>query len=50
VVCGKVKPHVQRAFPLAEASQTLAAVERGGTVGKVVLTVARSPHQAGRAR
>ncbi|HEX3849122.1 MAG TPA: NADP-dependent oxidoreductase [Steroidobacteraceae bacterium] len=39
VASGKVKPHVQRSFPLADASQALAAVEHGGTVGKVVLSL-----------
>lgn len=40
VASGKVKPHIQRTYPLQEASTALAAVESGGTVGKIVLTVA----------
>lgn len=40
VASGKVKPHIQRTYALQEASSALAAVERGGTVGKIVLTVA----------
>jgi NADPH:quinone reductase-like Zn-dependent oxidoreductase len=40
VASGKVRPHVQRTFPLEEASQALAAVEHGGTVGKIVLSLA----------
>lgn len=39
VASGKVKPHIQRTYPLQEASTALAAVERGGTVGKIVLTL-----------
>jgi NADPH:quinone reductase-like Zn-dependent oxidoreductase len=39
VASGRVKPHVQRTYPLQEASTALAAVERGGTVGKIILTV-----------
>jgi len=37
---GRVKPHVDRTFGLAEAGEALAAVEQGHTRGKVVLTVA----------
>ncbi len=40
IASGKVKPHVQRTYMLQEASQGLAAVEHGGTVGKIVLAVA----------
>lgn len=40
VASGKVKPHVQRAYPLEQASQALAAVEHGGIVGKIVLSMA----------
>jgi len=40
VASGKVKPHIQRTYSLQEASTALAAVERGGTVGKIVLTLA----------
>lgn len=36
---GKVKPHVQKAFRLEEASQALAALEQGGSVGKIVLSL-----------
>ena len=39
VASGKVKVHVQQEFPLHEAARALAAVEKGRTVGKVVLTV-----------
>jgi NADPH:quinone reductase-like Zn-dependent oxidoreductase len=39
VASGKVKPHVQRTFRLEEAAQALAAVEHGGTVGKIVLSL-----------
>jgi NADPH:quinone reductase-like Zn-dependent oxidoreductase len=37
VVSGKVKPHVDKTFPLLRAREALAAVEKGGTVGKIVL-------------
>jgi NADPH:quinone reductase-like Zn-dependent oxidoreductase len=39
VASGKVKPHVQKTYPLAEAAQALNSVERGDSVGKIVLTV-----------
>ncbi|WP_213775025.1 NADP-dependent oxidoreductase [Bradyrhizobium sp. dw_78] len=39
VVTGKVKPYVQQTFPLKAAAEALAAVEKGHSVGKVVLTV-----------
>jgi NADPH:quinone reductase-like Zn-dependent oxidoreductase len=39
VAAGKVKPHIQRTYPLQEAAQALAAVAKGASVGKVVLTV-----------
>jgi NADPH:quinone reductase-like Zn-dependent oxidoreductase len=39
VVSGKVKPHVQKAFPLEQAANALGAVEGGHSVGKLVLTV-----------
>ena len=39
VASGKVTTHIQRTYRLQEASQALAVVERGGTVGKIVLTV-----------
>jgi NADPH:quinone reductase-like Zn-dependent oxidoreductase len=39
VASGKVKPHVQRTFPLKSAAEALAAVEQGHSVGKVILTV-----------
>ncbi|MBR0847220.1 NADP-dependent oxidoreductase [Bradyrhizobium diazoefficiens] len=35
---GKLKPHIQATFPLEQAAQALATVERGHTAGKVVLT------------
>jgi NADPH:quinone reductase-like Zn-dependent oxidoreductase len=37
IVEGKVKPHVQKVFPLASAAQALALVEGGHSIGKVVL-------------
>ncbi len=37
---GKVKPHIQKVFPLSAAADALASVERGHSVGKVVLAVA----------
>jgi NADPH:quinone reductase-like Zn-dependent oxidoreductase len=40
VTSGKVKPHVQKTFPLSSAADALASVERGHAVGKVVLKVA----------
>ena len=39
VASGKVKPHVQKTYPLAEAAQAMKCVEQGESVGKVVLTV-----------
>jgi NADPH:quinone reductase-like Zn-dependent oxidoreductase len=39
VASGKVTTHLQRTYRLQEASQALAVVEQGGTVGKIVLTV-----------
>jgi NADPH:quinone reductase-like Zn-dependent oxidoreductase len=39
VTAGKVKPHVEKTYPLAEASQALAAVEKSHPVGKIVLTI-----------
>ena len=36
---GKVRPYIQRTFPLKAAADALAAVEQGHSVGKVVLTV-----------
>jgi NADPH:quinone reductase-like Zn-dependent oxidoreductase len=36
---GKVKPFVNRTFPLARAADALAAVERGHSKGKTVLTM-----------
>jgi NADPH:quinone reductase-like Zn-dependent oxidoreductase len=40
VTAGKVKPHVQRTFPLSAAADALASVEKGHSVGKIVLKVA----------
>ncbi|MBU6462296.1 MAG: NADP-dependent oxidoreductase [Bradyrhizobium sp.] len=42
VVAGKVKPHIQNTFPLGQAAEALAGVEKGHSVGKVVLTTASS--------
>jgi NADPH:quinone reductase-like Zn-dependent oxidoreductase len=39
VISGKVKPHVQKTFPLTSAADALASVEQGHSVGKVVLKV-----------
>ena len=35
----KVKPHVQKTYPLEEAAQALDSVKRGDSVAKIVLTV-----------
>lgn len=37
VASGKVKPHVEKKFRLEEAAEALAAVESGGSIGKVIL-------------
>jgi len=37
VTAGKVKPHVARTYPLAEATEALSEVEKGHSVGKTVL-------------
>jgi NADPH:quinone reductase-like Zn-dependent oxidoreductase len=39
VKLGKVRPHVQKTFRLEEASLAMAAVEKGGAVGKIVLSL-----------
>jgi NADPH:quinone reductase-like Zn-dependent oxidoreductase len=39
VTSGRVKPHVQKTYPLEEAAQALNSVEQGHSVGKIVLTV-----------
>jgi NADPH:quinone reductase-like Zn-dependent oxidoreductase len=39
VAAGKVKPHVQKTYPLEEANEALRAVEKTHPVGKIVLTV-----------
>jgi NADPH:quinone reductase-like Zn-dependent oxidoreductase len=39
VASGDVKPHVQKVFRLDEAPQAMAAVEHGGSVGKIVLSL-----------
>jgi NADPH:quinone reductase-like Zn-dependent oxidoreductase len=36
---GKVKPHVQKTFRLEQAAQAIAAIEHGGSVGKIVLSL-----------
>lgn len=36
---GKLKPTIAKVFPLAEAREAFAAMERGGTTGKVVVTI-----------
>ena len=40
MAAGKVRPHVQKTFPLIAAADALASVEQGHSVGKVVLKVA----------
>jgi NADPH:quinone reductase-like Zn-dependent oxidoreductase len=37
VDAGKVKPHVERTYPLRAASDAMATVEQGDSVGKIVL-------------
>jgi NADPH:quinone reductase-like Zn-dependent oxidoreductase len=39
VTSGKVKPHVQKTYPLKEAAQALNSVEQGHAVGKIVITM-----------
>jgi NADPH:quinone reductase-like Zn-dependent oxidoreductase len=39
VASSRVKPHVEKTYPLADARDALAAVEHGHTVGKIVLIV-----------
>jgi NADPH:quinone reductase-like Zn-dependent oxidoreductase len=39
VASGKVKPHVQKTFPLRSAVDALASVEEGHSVGTIVMTV-----------
>jgi hypothetical protein len=39
VTSGKVKPHIQKTYPLRSAVDALASVEEGHSVGKVVMTV-----------
>jgi NADPH:quinone reductase-like Zn-dependent oxidoreductase len=39
VASGKVKPHVQKTFPLRAAVDALASVEEGHSVGKIVMTM-----------
>lgn len=39
VVNGALRPHVNRAFPLAGAGDALRAVESGHTLGKIVIEV-----------
>jgi NADPH:quinone reductase-like Zn-dependent oxidoreductase len=39
VASGKVKPYVQTTFRLEEAGKAIAAVEHGGSVGKIVLSL-----------
>ena len=38
VVSGRVKPYVQKTYPLEQAAQALTWVERGDSIGKIVLT------------
>jgi NADPH:quinone reductase-like Zn-dependent oxidoreductase len=39
VISGKVKPHVQKTYPLEQAAQALNSVEQGHAVGKIVITM-----------
>jgi NADPH:quinone reductase-like Zn-dependent oxidoreductase len=39
VASDKVKPHVQKTFRLEQAALAIAAVEHGGSVGKIILTL-----------
>ena len=39
VTAGKVKPHVQKTYPLVEATNALTAVEKSHPAGKIVLIV-----------
>ena len=39
VAAGKVKPRISAAYPLEEAARALSALERGHSVGKIVLVV-----------
>jgi NADPH:quinone reductase-like Zn-dependent oxidoreductase len=39
VSSGRVHPHVQKTYPLADAGQALNSVEQGHTMGKIVLTL-----------
>ena len=39
VEAGKVKPHVERTFPLSSAAEALSLVEQGHSAGKIVLVV-----------
>jgi NADPH:quinone reductase-like Zn-dependent oxidoreductase len=39
VAAGNVKPHVQKTFPLEKASEAMAAVEHGGALGKIVISL-----------
>lgn len=39
VASGRVKPHVDKTYPLEEAARALSSVEQGHSVGKIVLTV-----------
>jgi NADPH:quinone reductase-like Zn-dependent oxidoreductase len=39
VTAGKVKPHVEKTYPLDEASQALADLEKNHPAGKIVLTI-----------
>jgi NADPH:quinone reductase-like Zn-dependent oxidoreductase len=39
VTSGRVKPHVQKTYPLRSAVNALASVEEGHSIGKIVMTV-----------
>jgi NADPH:quinone reductase-like Zn-dependent oxidoreductase len=39
VASGRIKPHVEKTYPLDQAAQALSCVENGRSVGKIVLTM-----------
>jgi NADPH:quinone reductase-like Zn-dependent oxidoreductase len=39
VAAGKVKPHVEKTYPLEKVAQAMSSVEQGDSVGKIVLSV-----------